>query len=57
MPANAHARIAKIEALPQDRLAEIEDFIDFILHREQERAISRAASTAQLRFRLEQPRG
>jgi len=45
MPANARALIAKIEALPADRLAEIEDFVDFIQQREQERALTRAAAS------------
>ena len=48
MPANAHALIAKIEALPADRLAEIEDFVDFIQQREQERALTRAAASASM---------
>lgn len=30
MPADAQALIAKIQALPADRLAEVEDFVDFI---------------------------
>jgi hypothetical protein len=30
MPANAQALIEKIEALPPERLGEIEDFVDFI---------------------------
>ncbi len=48
---NSHARrykalIEKIEALPAERIAEIEDFVDFIRLREQERAVTRAAAAA-----------
>ena len=41
---NAHTKnlIDKIEALPADRIAEVEDFVDFISQREQERAHTRA---------------
>ena len=50
MPAVHRALIAKIEALPADRLAEIEDFVDFIRLRDQDRAPDprrrRPASTA-----------
>lgn len=43
---NAHAQslIEKIQALPADRIAEIEDFVDFIRMREQDRALTRAAA-------------
>lgn len=40
------ALIEKIEALPPDRLSEVEDFVDFIRMRDQERAITRAAASA-----------
>lgn len=30
MPTNAQALIAKIQALPADRLAQVEDFVDFL---------------------------
>jgi hypothetical protein len=43
MPADSKTLIEKIEALPAERIAEIEDFVDFIRLREQERALSRAA--------------
>jgi hypothetical protein len=43
---NAQALIEKIESLPAERIAEIEDFIDFIREREQERSIVRAAGSA-----------
>lgn len=43
---NAHVQslIEKIQALPADRIAEIEDFIDFICMREQDRALTRAGA-------------
>jgi hypothetical protein len=44
MPADTKALVAKIEALPAERIAEIEDFVDFIRLREQERALTRAAA-------------
>jgi hypothetical protein len=34
----------KIEALPVERLVEVEDFVDFIAAREQDRTLSRAAA-------------
>ena len=40
------ALFENISALPSDRLAEIEDFVDFISARERERALSRAALRA-----------
>jgi len=40
------ALIEKIGALPVDRIAEVEDFVDFLRSREQDRALSRAASAA-----------
>ena len=46
MPADTKALVAKIEALPAERLAEIEDFVDFIRSREQEQALTRAAAAA-----------
>jgi hypothetical protein len=46
MPADSKTLIEKIEALPADRIAEIEDFVDFIRLREQERALIRAAAAA-----------
>ena len=42
--ANAKALIEKIEALPAERIAEVEDFVEFIAAREQERALTRAAT-------------
>ena len=46
MPTTAQALITKIQTLPIERLAEIEDFVDFIASREEERANSRAAAAA-----------
>jgi hypothetical protein len=43
---NAQSLIEKIQTLPPDRLAEIEDFVDFIASREQTRALTRAAAAA-----------
>jgi hypothetical protein len=40
------ALIDKISALPLDRIAEVEDFVDFIGHREKVRSLSRMAATA-----------
>lgn len=44
MPADPRALVDKIAALPEERIAEIEDFVDFIRLREQERALTRAAA-------------
>jgi hypothetical protein len=38
--------IDKLEALPPERIAEVEDFIDFIKQRDQDRQLTRAASKA-----------
>ncbi len=46
MSANAQSLIAKIQALSPERLSEVEDFVDFIGLREQDRALTRAASAA-----------
>jgi hypothetical protein len=43
MPANP-ALIDKINTLPADRLAEVEDFVDFIRQRDQDRVLVSAAS-------------
>jgi hypothetical protein len=42
--ANTKALLKKIEALPVDRISEIEDFVEFVAAREQERALARAAT-------------
>jgi len=44
MPSNARDLIAKIERLPADRIAEVEDFVDFLRTRDQDRALTRAAT-------------
>jgi len=44
MPADTQTLIEKIRALPAERIAEIENFVDFIRLREQERALTRAAA-------------
>ncbi len=46
MATDTKALIEKIAALPSERIAEIEDFVDFIRLREQEQAITRAAAAA-----------
>ena len=42
----ADALIEMIQALPPERIAEVEDFVAFITTREQERALTRAAAAA-----------
>ncbi len=49
MPADTQSLIEKIQALPPDRLLEVEDFVDFIRLREQQRALTRDAATASAR--------
>jgi hypothetical protein len=44
MPADTKTLIEKIATLPAERIAEIEDFVDLIRLREQERALTRAAA-------------
>ena len=46
MAADTQALVKKIKALPAERIAEVEDFVDFISLREQERAFTRAAAAA-----------
>ena len=41
---NIQPLLEKIQALPVARIAEIEDFVEFIAAREQERSLTRAAS-------------
>ena len=45
MPAN-RALIEKLNTLPVDHLHEVEDFVDFLRSRDQDRALFRAASAA-----------
>jgi hypothetical protein len=40
------ALVNKIRALPPERIAEVEDFIDFLRMRERERALTGAAAVA-----------
>ena len=46
MSANEQSLIEKIRQLPPQRLAEVEDFVDFLRAREQERALVHAAARA-----------
>lgn len=46
MSATARALLEKIEALPPERRVEVEDFVEFVRLREQERALTRAAAAA-----------
>ncbi len=46
MPANTEALIEKIQTSSPDRLAEVEDFVDFIRLRDKERALVRDAASA-----------
>ena len=41
---NEEDLLAKIRGLPPDRVAEVEDFVDFLSQREQERHLSRATT-------------
>ncbi len=43
---NAEALLEMIQALPAERIAEVEDFVAFIAAREQERSLIRAAGAA-----------
>ena len=46
MSPDTQALIKKIEALPAERIAEVEDFVEFLRLREQERTLTRAAAAA-----------
>ena len=46
MSTNPQSLIEKLKSLPPERLVEIEDFVDFIAAREQERAVVHAAAAA-----------
>jgi hypothetical protein len=46
MPINTQALVAKIQALPADRIAEVEDFVEFIRLRERERSLVRDAAAS-----------
>lgn len=43
---DAQALLEKMQALPPERLSEVEDFVDFIAACEQERTLARAVSAA-----------
>jgi hypothetical protein len=43
---NPQSLIEKIKALPPDHINEVEDFVDFIAERAQNRALVRAAASA-----------
>jgi hypothetical protein len=43
---NPQSLIEKIKALPPDHITEVEDFVDFIATRAQDRALTRAAASA-----------
>ncbi len=43
---NIQPLLDKIQALPIERIAEVEDFVEFIASREKDRALIRAASVA-----------
>ena len=43
---NPQSLIDKIKALPPERLDQVEDFVDFITTRAQDRALTRAAAAA-----------
>ena len=44
MFANAEILIEKIQALPPERLAEVDDFVDFLQLREQQRSLTSMAA-------------
>jgi hypothetical protein len=46
MTVNASNIVEKIQSLSSEQLAEVEDFIEFVRLRGQERALTRAASAA-----------
>ena len=48
MPPDTRALIDKIQALPAERIAEIEDFVDFIAARTQDRTLAHAAAAASM---------
>ena len=43
---DTHTLLEKIQALPAERIAEIEDFVEFIASREEERKFVRAAAAS-----------
>jgi hypothetical protein len=45
-PLNARALLSKLQALPSERLAEVEDFVDFLREREADLQVSRTMTAA-----------
>jgi len=43
---DAQALLEKIQALPRERIAEVEDFVEFLAAREREGSLVRAAAAA-----------
>jgi len=43
---NPQTLIEKLKSLPPERVAEVEDFVDFLRTRDEERALERAATRA-----------
>jgi hypothetical protein len=41
-----NALVEKLKSLPPERVAEVEDFVDFLRTREEERSLERAATRA-----------
>ncbi len=41
-----HALIEKLKRLPPERVAEVEDFVDFLQSRDEDRALERSATRA-----------
>lgn len=46
MPTNAQTLIEKIRTLPPEQLNEVEDFVDFLQLRDQQRTLTRDAAAA-----------
>jgi len=46
MPSDTRVLFEKIQALPAERIAEVEDFVDFIASRTRDHALAKAASAA-----------
>ena len=46
MPVDTRNLVEKIESLPAERIAEVEDFVEFLRLREQDRMLTRAAAAA-----------
>lgn len=46
MTSDPQSLLEKIKTLPAERVAEVEDFVEFIRQREQENALTRAATAA-----------